>query len=364
MNEHRDRGRVFDGIRGGALRALVLAGALALAGAAGLGAATAAPVAFSAPTAADPVIAAAGDIACDPADPDFNGGSGTPSRCRQQATAALLDGADAVLPLGDNQYEDGTFSAYQQSYGPSMSWGFYNAVAHPVAGNHEYNTPEAADYYAYFGAAAGDPVEGFYSFDLGSWHLVALNSSRSLGPGAQLGWLHADLAATTKPCILAYWHKPRFTSGSHPNDLDVDPFWRALYQFRADVVLNGHNHHYERFDLQDPDGFYDPQGIREFVVGTGGKSRSSFVTIQPNSQVRESNTYGVLKLTLHANSYEWRFVPEAGETFHDPPITEPPGTTACHAGPTVVKPAACRAGFWAAGRKGRLRYVCLGRWKP
>jgi acid phosphatase type 7 len=352
MNERRFRGRVFD-VKAGAAVCVLGVAALALA------LVPARSFSSTAERTADPVIAAAGDIACDPLDPDFNGGNGTPTRCHQQATAALLAGASAVLPLGDNQYEDGTLTAFQESYGLSSSWGAYNDVVHPVAGNHEYNTPDAAGYYAYYGAAAGDPAEGFYSFDLGSWHLVALNSSRGLFiDSPQLQWLRADLTATTKPCILAYWHKPRFSSGLHGNDLGQDPFWRELYAVRADVVLNGHDHHYERFDLQDPNARLDSQGIREFVVGTGGKSKSGFLTVEPNSQVRDSSTYGVLKLTLRPTSYDWEFVAEEGETFTDT------GSTDCHLGPSAVKPSACRAGFWAAGRQGRLRYVCLRRWKP
>ena len=351
MNEHRFRGRVFD-VKAGATACVLIAAAVALA------LVPSRSFSATADRTADPVIAAAGDIACDPVDPDFNGGSGTPSRCRQQATATLLEGATAVLPLGDNQYEDGTLSAYQQSYGLSSSWGSYNDVAYPVPGNHEYNTLDAADYFAYFGAAAGDPALGYYSFDLGSWHLVALNSERGTG-SVQTEWLRADLSATTKPCILAYWHAPRFSSGNHGNDLDSDAFWHELYNAHADVVLNGHDHHYERFALQNPLGVADPEGIREFVVGTGGKSHAGFPTVQPNSEVRDSSTYGVLRLTLQSYAYHWQFVAEEGETFTDT------GTTSCHgAPPTAVKTSACRAGFWAAGRGGRLRYVCLRRWRP
>lgn len=345
-----------------AVRAFVLtAGALALSYGAGLSAAGAAPFSVSIPkgAAADPVVAAAGDIACDPiTDGSFNGGNGTSTACRMKATAALLAGATTVLPLGDTQYENGTVAKYGQSY--THSWGSTSimAVTRPAVGNHEYTTSGAADYFSYFGTRAGDPGKGYYSFDLGSWHLVALNSeiARSTN-SAQVQWLRTNLAANTKPCILAYWHQPRFSSGFHGNNTTYDAFWRALYDFRADVVLNAHDHEYERFDLQNPDGGPDPQGIREFVVGTGGKSTRAFATIRANSRVRQTGTFGVLRLTLRPNSYDWQFVPVAGQ-FTDS------GTTTCHAGPTAVKPAACRAGYWASERGGPLRYVCIRRWKP
>lgn len=339
---------------------VLIAAALALSGGVGMSTAGAVPfsMAFPMRAAADPVVAAAGDIACDPvSDPGFNGGNGTATACRMNATAALLAGATAVLPLGDIQYEDGQFSKYGQSYDPS--WGAYKAVTRPAVGNHEYLTAGAAGYFSYFGAAAGDPAKGYYSFDLGSWHLVALNSEINRSTNSpQVQWLRADLGATTKPCILAYWHNPRFSSGFHGDNTSHDAFWRELYAARADVVLNGHDHNYERFNLQNPDAVADLQGIREFVVGTGGKSTRAFATIRANSKVRSTGTFGVLKLTLRPNSYDWQFVPVAGQTFTDS------GTTACHAGPTVVKPAACRAGFWASERGGQLRYVCIRRWKP
>jgi hypothetical protein len=342
-----------------AVAAVVLAvGGGAVFASAGAAAGRAAPRA-----AADPVVAAAGDIACDPADPNFNNGNGTATVCRQKATAALLAGATAVLPLGDTQYEDGTYTKYVNSYARLGSWGDYLAVTRPAVGNHEYLTANAAGYFQYFGTRAGDPTKGYYSFDLGSWHLIALNSERDMRDGsAQVRWLHDDLARTTKPCILAYWHAPRFSSGQHGNDLlDTEAFWRELYAYRADVVLNGHDHTYERFGLQNPSGLADAQGIREFVVGTGGKNHTGFPTTRPfaaNSQVRSTGTYGVLRLTLRASSYDWRFVPEQGKTFADS------GTTSCHGPPTSVRPAGCRAGFWVAGANGRMRYVCLGRWRP
>jgi hypothetical protein len=202
----------------------------------------------------------------------------------------------------------------------------------PSPGNHEYNTLNATGYYGYFGAAAGDPSKGYYSFDLGDWHIIVLNSNLScdvIGCAAgspQEQWLRADLAANSKFCTLAYWHHPRFNSGaSHGNNIEMAPFWNALYEYNADVILNGHEHVYERFAPQTPSAVADPDhGIRQFTVGTGGRSHYTFGTIQPNSERREGNTYGVLKLTLHATGYDWQFVPVAGASFTDS------GSGTCH----------------------------------
>ena len=291
--------------------------------------------------AADPVVAAAGDIACDPADPNYNGGAGTSTACRMRATSDLLvglagSGLAGVLLLGDNQYENGTLAAYQASFDPT--WGRIKALTYPAPGNHEYNSAGAAGYYAYFGAAAGDPAKGWYSFDLGGWHLIVLNSncaalaaSGGCGAGsAEERWLAADLAAHPGVCTLAYWHHPRFSSGAHGDDPASGAFWADLYAAGVDLVLNGHDHDFERFAPQDPTGAAAPaRGIRELVVGTGGKNQTAFATVQPNSQARSSGAFGVLELTLHRNSYDWRFLPAAGGAFADS------GTALCHAsGPT------------------------------
>jgi calcineurin-like phosphoesterase family protein len=282
----------------------------------------------SSSAAGDPVIVAAGDIACDPDSSSFNGGNGESSRCRQRFTAPLLRGATAVLPLGDLQYENGDYAKYLKSYAPS--WGAYKPITHPVPGNHDYKTSGAKGYFDYFGSIAAERGKGYYSFDLGAWHLVALNSEIDTHAGsAQERWLRADLAAMKKSCILAYWHKPRFSSGEHGNDGDLDAFWRALYAAHADVVLTGHDHDYERFGLQNPDARADPKGIRAFVVGTGGRSLRDFSSPEPNSEVRNSSAFGVLRMTLHPGSYEWKFVPEKG-SFTDS------GKTACHRGSTSL----------------------------
>jgi hypothetical protein len=284
-------------------------------------------------SAADPVVAAVGDIACDPADPGFNGGAGTATRCRQGATSDLLvgRGLDAVLVLGDIQYEDATLAKFMASYDPT--WGRLKAITRPAVGNHEYLTPGAAGYYSYFGTAAGDPAKGYYSFDLGAWHVVVLNSNCAAVGGCHAGspqeqWLAADLAAHPDRCTLAYWHHPRFSSGPHGNDASTDAFWRALYAAGADVILTGHDHVYERFAPQDPDGAVDPgRGIRQFVVGTGGKNLTSFPVVRANSEVRNADTFGVLEMTLRPSGYEWKFLPAAGGTFTDS------GTAACHSAP-------------------------------
>jgi acid phosphatase type 7 len=275
-------------------------------------------VAASPPPSDDPVLVGAGDIA-------------SCSSSGDEATANLLDGiAGTVFTLGDNAYSNGSATDYMNCYGPS--WGRHRARTKPSPGNHEYNTLNASGYFGYFGSAAGDPSQGYYSFDLGAWHIIVLNSNTSCttiscaAGSAQDTWLRADLAAHGNVCTLAYWYHPRFNSGaSHGNNTAVANFWNALYQYGADVVLNGHEHVYERFAPQTPAAAADPvAGIRQFTVGTGGASHYTFGTIQPNSEVRNGTTYGVLELTLHATSYDWQFVPVSGATFTDS------GTGSCH----------------------------------
>jgi acid phosphatase type 7 len=289
--------------------------------------------------ASDPVIAAAGDIACDPSTSAFNNGLGNSNGCRQKYTSNLLvnAGLSAVLDLGDNQYYCGGYQAYMQSY--DLSWGRVKSITHPSVGNHEYLTSGgtdctianlgAAGYFQYFGAAAGIVGQGYYSFDIGAWHIIALNSNCGNAGGcgtssAQYKWLQSDLAAHANLCTLAFWHIPLFSSGGRANANSL-PFWKLLYTYNADLILNGHDHIYERFAPQDPTGSLDPtRGIPEFIVGTGGADHTSITTIAANSDVRNSNTFGVLKLTLHATGFDWQFVPEAGKTFTDS------GTGTCH----------------------------------
>jgi chitodextrinase len=291
--------------------------------------------------AGDPVIAAAGDIACDPTNSHYLGGAGDSNTCNQRKTSDMLvNGAyAAVLPLGDNQYYCGGLSAFTQSYGPS--WGRVLSVTHPAVGNHEYLTSGgtgcdpsnagANGYFTYFGAAAGQRGQGYYSYDVGAWHLVALNSNCSSAGGCgtgspQYNWLSADLAAHQNTCTLAYWHIPLFSSGGRAAS-NMRSIWTLLYNNNADLVLEGHDHIYERFAPQDSAGALDNnRGLRSFIVGTGGANHTSIATIAANSQVRDATTFGILQLTLHPASYDWKFLPVPGKTFTDS------GTGACHGG--------------------------------
>jgi acid phosphatase type 7 len=232
------------------------------------------------------------------------------------------------MALGDLAYPDGApedFKCYDKT------WGRVKDRTRPAVGNHEFHSTGASYYFQYFGAAAGDPKTGYYSYDLGTWHIVVLNSECEEIGGCRAGspeekWLRADLAGHPVGCTLAYFHKPRFSSGlNHGNDPEVGAFWQALYDFNAELILNGHDHDYERFAPQDPDGNADPKrGIREFVVGTGGKNHREFGIHKANSEVRDNTAFGVLKLTLKTTGYDWKFIPEAGKTFTDS------GSGSCH----------------------------------
>jgi PKD repeat protein len=263
----------------------------------------------------DPVVAAAGDIACPP------GSATTAGACQQQATSDLLvSGAyDSVLPLGDEQYDNGELTNFQQVFDPT--WGRVKAIMAPTPGNHEYQTAGAAGYFGYFGALAGPSNRGYYSFDLGGWHVISLDSEIAMGVGSpQETWLRNDLAAHSNVCTLAYWHQPLFTSDSvyGPGISAVRPLYDDLYYNGADIVLNGHAHDYERFVPQDPFGASDAShGIREFVVGTGGDDLRTLGTRLSNSAIFSSASFGVLGLTLHPASYDWRFVPIEGGTLQD-----------------------------------------------
>ena len=264
--------------------------------------------------------------------------SSGPSASKAEATAKLLDAiprdpSTVVYTTGDNVYNDGTASEFKNCYAPT--WGRQKDRTRPVAGNHDYNTSGASGYYGYFGAAAGQAGKGWYSYDLGAWHVVVLNSNCAsvggCGAGsAQEQWLRADLAASSARCTVAMWHHPRFNSGrTHGNNMEVAPLWSALYDYGADVILNGHVHVYERFAPQTPDARGDSAyGIRQFTVGTGGAPGYAFETTpQPNSEVRRTGTDGVLKLTLRADGYDFNFLAVAGQTFSDS------GSGACHGRP-------------------------------
>ena len=274
---------------------------------------------MAAACAQDPVLVGAGDIAsCD----DLSGA---------EATAKLIDKIPGtVIAVGDLAYPDGTDEQFAKCYGPT--WGRFKDRTRPAPGNHEYHSDGASGYVRYWGNAAGDPKKAYYSFDLGKWHIISLNSECAhvggCGRDSEQGkWLQQDLASHPVACTLAYFHRPLFSSGlAHGRDPEIQPLWDILYHGGADVIISGHDHDYERFAPQDPEGKADPQhGIREFVVGTGGKdSHRFFGLMQANSEVRQADTYGVLKLTLHAEAYDWEFVPEAGKKFTDS------GTGECH----------------------------------
>jgi hypothetical protein len=252
------------------------------------------------------------------------------SSAGDEATAALL-GANAgtVIIPGDIAYENGSMTDFNNCFNPS--WGPYKSRMKPAPGNHEYNTTGATGYYGYFGAAAGDPAKGYYAYDLGTWRMYALNSNcASIGGcgagSAQEQWLRADLAANPRQCVGAYWHHPLFSSGEHGSSPAIQPLFQALYDYNADLVLVGHDHDYERFAPQTATGVADAaRGIREFVVGTGGRSHYPFpFGFVANSQAANADTFGLLKLTLTATGYSWQFLPEAGKTFADS------GSASCH----------------------------------
>jgi len=329
VNETR-RGRSRLGsrrrIRPGLIVVLALAGALAGTVAAGVGADAPADLAAGVPDVAGPgfdPFGGPGVVAAATADPVLVG-AGDIATCRgsgDSATAALLASIPGtVFTAGDNAYDSGSAAEYARCYGPT--WGVFRARTRPAPGNHEYATAGAAGYFGYFGTRAGDPRRGYYAYNLGSWRIYVLNSNcwtvGGCGAGSpQERWLRADLAASPRRCVLAYWHHPLFSSGLHGNQPAVRAFWDDLQAAGAEIVVNGHDHDYERFAPQTPGGVASATGIREFVVGTGGRSHYGFGTVRRNSQVRNATAYGVLELTLRAGSYDWRFVPAAGATFSD-----------------------------------------------
>jgi hypothetical protein len=265
----------------------------------------------------DPILIGAGDIA----DCDSDG---------DEATAALLDGLPGtIFTAGDNVYPSGTIESYTRCYTPS--WGRHLARTRPAPGNHDRPGESLDGYVAYFGAAGTGPDgEPWYSYDLGTWHVIVLDSNCAevggCDPDSPQGrWLAADLAASAASCTMAIWHHPRFSSGAeHGSDPSMDPLWRALYAAGADVVVNGHDHDYERFAPQDPDGLEDRlRGIRQFVVGTGGTRLRGFDDPLANSELRASVSHGLLEFTLRDGGYDWRFIPTEGD-FSDR------GTASCH----------------------------------
>jgi hypothetical protein len=273
------------------------------------------PAAPSPSPALDQILLAAGDIASCRLDAD-------------SATATLLDRLPGtVAALGDTAYQSGRPREFTECYEPT--WGRHRERTRPAVGNHDYSTDDAAGYFDYFGPPAGTPGEGWYSYEVGDWHVVVLNSNCgrvSCKAGSpQMAWLEGDLAASDARCTLAYWHHPRFSSGFHGSSASVRPFWQALWDAGAEIVLSGHDHDYERFTPLAPDGSPDAErGIREFVVGTGGAALRDFESPVQGSEVREAGTHGVLQLTLGEGRYEWRFIPVEGSSFTDS------GSGSCH----------------------------------
>lgn len=262
-------------------------------------------------------LIAAGDIASCTSDGD------------SQTAALIATVPGTVATLGDNAYPLGLPGQFAECYAPT--WGAFKDRTRPAPGNHDYAVPGAPGYYGYFGAAAGQPGKGYYSYELGAWHIVAINSNCAAIGGCGNGspqqrWLRADLAAHPATCTLAYWHHPRFSSGAeHGDDPAMTDIWQTLQDAGADVVLSGHDHDYERFAPQDAAGAADPaHGIREFVVGTGGASYYPFGPREANTEARNNTAFGVLVLTLRPDSYRWRFVPVADGAFTDQ------GSGACH----------------------------------
>jgi len=256
----------------------------------------------------DPVVSVAGDIACGPGVRAYKGGNGTATQCRQKYTAPLIMKSNAVWTLGDHVYPHTTLSALRTGYRPT--WGRKKAVTYPTPGDHDYASNRGKDYFAYFGRRP------YYTFMMGGWRVFSLNSEighRAHSP--QVRWLKRQLAATRTDCIAAFWGTPRWTSGPKaPGSISVAPFWNALYARRADLALSGDTHNYERFAPRKPTGAPAANGIRQFVVGTGGRSLVGFPHVQRTSQVRKQ-TFGVLRLRLHQHSYHWRFVDQNRRTL-------------------------------------------------
>lgn len=253
-----------------------------------------------------PILVGAGDIADCVAD-------------KAEATAKLLDKiGGTVFTAGDNAYGQGTAQEFMECYG--SSWGRHRQRTRPSPGNHDYGSKGAAPYFKYFGANAGPAGRGYYSYNLGAWHLVSLNSNMNAPSwGApQEEWLRKDLAENGLACTLAYWHHPYVSSGdTHGNSPHMRSLFAILHRYSVDVAVAGHDHIYERFAPQDPNGKADSRGIRQFTVGTGGARLYQIGAVKPNSEARDATTHGVIKFILHANRYDWEFIPIAGQSFRD-----------------------------------------------
>lgn len=262
-------------------------------------------------------------------------GAGDIAECANQndkITAGLLEQfpGTTIFTAGDNSDDLDPANAYKNCFDPT--WGRFKDRIHPAVGNHDYDDDDSsAAYFKYFGAAAGVPGKGWYSYDLGSWHIVVLNSECEDVGGCQAGspqeqWLKADLAAHPTRCSIAIWHRPRFSAAYAEGLPFVEDFWKDLYNAGAELIINGHYHYYERYAPMDPEGKLDnAKGIREIISGTGGAHLETRArTCNGNCQVFDQTTHGLLKLTLHPDSYDWQFIPEPGKTLADS------GSTECH----------------------------------
>ncbi len=282
-------------------------------------------ISFAESRSGDAVLVGAADIAnCD--------------ERQSELTARLLDKIPGtVFTAGDNAYSHGTAQEFVECYG--LTWGRHRSRTRPAPGNHDYESPQAAPYFKYFGDNAGPAGRGYYSYDLGAWHVVSLNSNRNAKSwgAAQEDWLRADLQANRSHCVAAYWHHPRFSSGNKYGDhAYMNALYKILFARGVSLLISGHDHIYERFAPQDPKGESDLHGVRQFIVGTGGARLYSIGKVKANSEVRNTVAHGVLKLTLHPDRYEWEFVPVAGQSFHDR------GTASCAAVASDVRKQAAR----------------------
>jgi len=270
------------------------------------------PAATITPNPLPAILVGAGDISVCDRDAD------------DQTSELLASIPGEIFTLGDNSNEKGTMQQFAECF--DYSWGRYMDRLHPVPGNHDYSYNNGASYFDYFGSIAGEYGKGYYSYDVGAWHIIAINSMTDVEQGSeQLNWLSTDLATHPSQCTLAYWHHSRWSSGGMGNSDYMAPVMQTLYDYGADVVLSGHNHNYERFAPQNPDGVVDyASGIREFVVGTGGATLLGFNEVLENSEVRDSSSFGVLKLQLYSDWYSWEFLPVNGNGFHDS------GSESCH----------------------------------
>ena len=285
-------------------------------------------------TAAPQPVAAHADSAA--ASPQSSGsepviliGAGDISGCESEGdylTAEMLDTIPGIVfTTGDHAYPTGTFQQFRDCY--DRAWGRHKSRTRPTPGNHDYMTQRGIPYFNYFGELAGTRGQGYYAYDAGAWRVIVLNSEIPARRGsAQERWLRSELAANSRRCIAAYWHRPLYSSVREERRFraEIKPLWDALYDAGADVVINGHDHVYERFSKMDPNGRSDDRGIRQFIVGTGGRSLYPFGRPAPNSEVRHNGSYGLLKLSLYEDRYEWEFVAPAGSDFSDS------GSDVCH----------------------------------